>query len=429
LETLSSAPAIETELDDAKAAVTEDRPRALQRMALLLATGWLGTNLGIAVADLPLKFLLKDDLHLTPRAIAAFFALGAFTNYIKPVAGLLVDSFPLFGARRRYYLLLSLLGSGLLWLLLAFVPRNYGSLLATYSVLYMTIVFTSTTLGGVMVEAGTRYGAAGRLTAQRIGMFRLASLVGGPIGGVLASSPFALAMAITAGLHLILVPLYYVGLPEARTARPDRRVWKMARAQLGVLAHSKTLLSAAGMICLVAAAPGFGTPLLFHQTDTLHFSKKFIGALVLVSAATGLFGAAFYHMTCRRLNLRGLLTGSILIHALGTLFYLFYHSQVSALWITGLSGITVTLATLPVYDLAARATPRGSEAIGYSLMMSVWNLTNALSDWSGSFLYDRFHLTFLNLVWLNAGTTALALVAVPFLPLALILRRDGSESV
>jgi predicted MFS family arabinose efflux permease len=399
----------------------------LRRIAPLLAAGWLGTNLGIAVADLPLKFLLKDQLHLTPPAIAGFFALGAFTNYIKPVAGLLADSIPLFGTRRRHYLLLSLFGSGLFWLLLACVPRTYADLLGTYAVLYMTIVFTSTTLGGVMVEAGIRYGAAGRLTAQRIGMFRLASLVGGPIGGMLASSPFGLAMAITAGLHLILVPLYYVGLPEAPTAHANRKVWAEAGAQLRVLARSKTLLSAAGMICLVAAAPGFGTPLLFHQTDTLHFSKQFVGNLVLVGAATGLAGAALYHAFCRRLSLRALLAGSILLHALGTLFYLFYHSQASALWITSLSGITVTLATLPIYDLAARATPSGSEALGYSVMMSVWNLTNALSDWSGSYVYSRFHLTFLDLVWLNAGTTALALVAVPFLPLALIMQREGRK--
>jgi predicted MFS family arabinose efflux permease len=308
------------------------------------------------------------------------------------------------------------------------VPRTYGNLLCTYAVLYTTIVFTSTTLGGVMVEVGMRHGAVGRLTAQRIGMFRLASLAGGPIGGMLASSPFGLAMAITAALHLILVPLYYRELPEARGARANRHVWREAGAQGRGLLRSKTLLGAAGMICLVAIAPGFGTPLLFHQTNTLHFSKQFIGNLILVGAASGLAGAWLYHAVCRRLRLRSLLAGSIVVHALGTLFYLAYHSHASALWITALSGLTGTLAFLPIYDLAARATPRGGEALGYSVMMSVWNLTNAVSDWSGSWLYGHFHLTFLHLVWLNAGTTALALLAIPFLPVVLLTRRDGAAA-
>jgi hypothetical protein len=82
---------------------------------------------------------------------------------------------------------------------------------------------------------------------------------------------------------------------------------------------------------------------------------------------------------------------------------------------------------LPVYDLAARATPRGSEAMGYAVMMSVWNFTNAFSDVTGSWLYGHMGLTFIDLVWVNAGTTALVLVALPFLPGLLMNSRDGDR--
>ncbi len=116
-----------------------------------------------------------------------------------------------------------------------------------------------------------------------------------------------------------------------------------------------------------------------------------------------------------------------MIHAIGTITYLWYHSPTSALIITGLSGITGTLAMLPVYDLAMRGTPRGCEALGYSVMMSVWNLTNALSDWIGSSLYSHAHFNFTQLIWLNAGTTALVMIAVPLLPRALVSRRDGAK--
>ena len=237
-----------------------DVSRAFPRLAFLLSLGWLGTNLGIAVAKLPLTFLLKDGLHLAAPIVAGFFAIGEFTNYIKPVAGLLCDSVPLFRTRRRGYLLLSLLGTGVGWLLLSVVPREYAWLLAMYTVLYTTIVFTSTSLGGVMVEAGMRFRAAGRLTAQRIGMFRLGILLGNPLGGALTQHPFGLAMSIAALLHLILVPLYYVTLPEPPTARLNRQVWRTALVQLRTLAHSRVLLSAAGMAFLVGASPGSGAP-------------------------------------------------------------------------------------------------------------------------------------------------------------------------
>lgn len=403
--------------------------RGLPSMALLLWLGWAGTNIGINVADLPMRFLLKDNLHCTAEQISLFFALGAFSNYIKPLAGLLVDGVPLFGTRRRWYLILSLLGSGVLWLLLAVVPRTYSILLGTYAILYVTIVFTSTSLGGVMVEVGQRFNAAGRLTAQRISAFRIGTLLGGPVGGFLAQrTPFMVPIGIASLLHLILVPLYVIGLPEAPTARLNRSVLVEALRQFKILLRSSTLLYAALMIFLIAASPGFGTPLLFHQTDTLHFSKTFVGNLLFVAAATGLLTTVGYYAACRKMNLRMLITGSIIVHALGTISYLFYQNATSAIVVTAISGVTGTLTMLPVYDLAARGTPKGSEAIGYAVMMSVWNLTNALSDWTGSRLFTKFHLLFSDLVWVNAGTTLLVLLVVPFLPAALMLRSDGKTA-
>ena len=82
---------------------------------------------------------------------------------------------------------------------------------------------------------------------------------------------------------------------------------------------------------------------------------------------------------------------------------------------------------VPVYDLASRGTPKGSEALGYSVMMSVWNLTNSLSDWTGSTLFKKAGFAFSHLVWLNSGTTLLALLFVPLLPRLLLIGVDGGN--
>ncbi len=394
-------------------------------MSLLLAVSWALTNIAYAIYDLPLKFVLKDELHLDAAQISAFFAIGIVTNYVKPLAGILTDSVPLFGTRRRHYLLLSLLLCGIGWLVLGLVPRRYGVLLATFAVTYSMVVVISTTLGGVMVETAQRFQAAGRLTAQRIAMFRVGVLAGGPLGGYLAKLPLIVALSGSAGLHFLLIPLVYRFLREPGGATVNPRVWREAGAQFQNLARNRVVLAAALMIFLIGASPGFGTPLFFHQTDTLKLTKTFLGMLSLVGAAFGILGATFYHRYCQRLPVRTLLVISILIHGLGTLFYLLYRSQGSAIAVTALEGVTETLAMLPVYDLAARGTPRGSEALGYSVMMSVWNLTKSLSDVFGSYLFKTFGLTFAHLVWLNAGTTLLVLLAIPFLPHALLHRRDG----
>jgi hypothetical protein len=75
---------------------------------------------------------------------------------------------------------------------------------------------------------------------------------------------------------------------------------------------------------------------------------------------------------------------------------------------------------------AVRATPKGCEGMGFSLMMSVRNTGLGVSDILGSRLIEHYHFTFFNLVWLNAGTTALVLIAVPFLPKILMDRSDSA---
>ena len=404
-------------------------PRSFQQMALLLALGWSLTNIAYAIYDLPLKLFLKKELFLNPQQLSGFFALGVCSNYFKPLAGILIDSVPLFGTRRRWYLLCSLFLCGVGWLVLGVVPHRYWILLVTFAITYTMVMVISTTLGGLMVETAQRFQAAGRLTAQRIAMFKIGLLAGGPIGGELAKLPLLVTMSCTATLHFVLIPIVWLRLREPEKARLDREVWKTAGRQLQSLWESKVVLAAAGMIFLIAASPGFGTPLLFYQTDTLKFDSRFLGLLTLTGAAFGLLAALVYYRACARFSMKWMLIGSIIIHALGTLVYLFYHNHATAIAITALEGVTQALALLPVYDLAARGTPKGSEALGYAVMMSVWNLTNSLSDWVGSSFVVYFHLTFANLVWLNAGTTALVLLVVPFLPRTLLQQKDEKKTV
>jgi MFS family permease len=359
--------------------------------------------------------------------MSRFFAIGHFTNYIKPVAGVLTDSVPFLGFRRRSYLLLSLLGAAVGYLSLAFLPRQYNVLLVAYTIMYMTVVFISTTLGGVMVEVGTRFRAAGRLTAQRIGSFRVGALAGGLTGGFLVQFPLWVATGITAVCHIILFPLFWVALKEERRTEINREAWRNAKQQFVALFRNKTLMSAAGMIFLIAVAPGFGTPLFYYQTNALKFDPKFLGFLGILSALGGITGSWYYYHLCHRVNLRWLIVWSVVQHGIATLFYLLYRDAQTAMWITAFEGVSQILATLPVYDLAARGTPKGSEALGYSVMMSVWNFTNAFSDWAGSVIFGKLGQNFAPMIWINASTTFLALAAVPFLPAALLVAKDAKR--
>lgn len=372
----------------------------------------------------PLRFLLKDKLGEGPLRVALFMQLANMPWNLKIVAGIISDAIPLFGTRRRHYLVFSSLLAGLLWLCIAIVPAHFLPLLIMTLMMNIALVFVSTISGGILVEGGQTFGVTGKLSSVRVLAMNIAGL-GVPLGAVIATMTLGVS-ALTAAVPLFL--LFFVALflyKEKPVAKRDPKIWKNVGEQLKIALKARSLWFAAGLLFLVQFAPGFYTPLMFYQTDTLHFSEKFIGFISLCSAIAGAAGALFYVYFCRRFTLRQLLYACVFFTSLLSLLYLGYNDKRSALMIEVIYALAVSLAQLPLYDLAARATPRGSEAVGYSIIVSVWNWGLLVSDLVGSGLYEKYHMTFKTLVWVNAGTTLLALIAIPFLPTLLV---DGKEA-
>ena len=85
----------------------------------------------------PVRSLLKDWGE-SPAALAGLMALLAVPWTIKPIFGLLSDFVPLFGSRRRNYLLLANALAALSLLVLAFVPLAPGSRWMLFALLLPT---------------------------------------------------------------------------------------------------------------------------------------------------------------------------------------------------------------------------------------------------------------------------------------------------
>ncbi len=384
--------------------------------------GWPGI-LGL----LPINLMLKNQLHLTAFDVASFWSFATFAWYIKPVIGFACDAFPLFGTRRRGYLLAGSALAGLFWLLVAVVPRRTLPLLAVMTALNLSMAVVSTVVGGLQVEVSQRHKTTGRLASLRTGLEGVMSLLGGPVGGWLAVCAFAWTAVSGAAVLLSFVPVVAWLYREPRGAAVDRQVWTSARAHLATILRSRAMWGATGLLFLVYLAPGFGTPMLYYQQDVLKFDPRFMGYLQLLNGAGGILGAAAYGYICRRLPLKTTLVAGIAIGAAVTLLYLRYDSAAHAVMIDSAAGLVGSLASLPIYDLAARATPRGVEGFGFGLMMSIRNVAIfAISNPLGSYLYDHYHLSLRQLVWLNAGSSAAVLLFLPLLPVALLAPREES---
>lgn len=406
-------------------------------LTLIIIFGIFATTLPQpqVLGRLPLQFLLKNQLHTKPDEMAFFFLACGLAWYIKPLAGILTDAFPIFGTRRRHYMLISTSLAAISWIGLAVIWHTlptYKALLIGAIIVNVFMVMASTVTGAFLVEAGQSFGATGRLTSTRMFVQNFCGIINGYAGGMLASMAFLWVAGVNAVLIFSLFPITYIFLREKRQREANPEVLSNAGRQIGVIGRSGTLWAGLGFIFLFYFAPGFATLQFYRQTDELKFSPQFIGLLGSIGGVLGLLAAVIYAYLIKTLNLRTMLAFAILTTGLGTLLYLpmFYKGSGSAMIIDGQNGLFFTLAEIALMDLAARCTPVGSEGLGYGLILSVRNLAIFGADYLGSKLHDLHPKTFsfVTMVWLNVATTLVVLVFLPFLPAVIMRTRDKAKA-
>ncbi len=410
--------------------IADDRPEAVRlRWALgLVGAGYLFLTLcdyREGIANLALRYLLKDELHLTAAQLAAFFAITKLAWYCKPFAGLLTDNVRLFGTRRKGYLVTFSLVAAVLWSALAFVPESYTAILWLVIAINFALMIAHTTLGGILVETGQALKATGRISAVRSGSESFGWLVTGLVAGWIAINLREHGFFLNAALMLVLAAIFAKVITEAKAAPAAAEPSPWRAAHFKELFQHRTLWVAAGFWMLIKFSPGFGTPLFYHQSETLRFTPQMIGYLGFAAAAAGLLGSICYMRLCRRVALDRLIWIGAGLHALSALGYFGYGSVGAAFAIEAAYGLCTALAFMPIFDLLARATPKDFAALGYALIFSLGSLSVSGSDLIGSWLYEHLERSFTGMILLNAGTSALVLLVIPFLPRALVAHRDG----
>src|SRR5262245_3272963 len=133
-----------------------------------------------------LTIVLKER-GLTAGQVATFFSISTIPWLVKPLYGLLSDFFPLFGRRRKSYLLASsaaAAGAGLALGLVA--PPSYWWLAGLFTAMGLGLAFTDVIVDALMVESGKPLGLTGAFQSVQWGAIYAASVVIGEVGGYLA---------------------------------------------------------------------------------------------------------------------------------------------------------------------------------------------------------------------------------------------------
>src|SRR5450756_877943 len=229
--------------------------------------------------DIPISFFLKNRLHLTAHEVANFRLVAAIPLYLSFVFGFIRDMWNPLGMRDRGFILLFGGISALLYVLFAFMPMTYATLIVGVVLLTVSSQFVAGAQNGLTSVMGQQHAMSGQISAVWTVFLSIptvgALLIGGKLSGILEDRDpdsavrilFLVGAAITAALALY-------GLWKPAEVFDDIRVENATgRDPIGdikrLLRHWP-IYPAMLIWLLWNFAPGSTTPLQYHLQNSLH---------------------------------------------------------------------------------------------------------------------------------------------------------------
>ncbi len=393
--------------------------RLLVFFALLYVVEGVG-QVGGLIAQ-PLSYFLKEVHGWTPLQVTAYLAIFNFPWIIKPLYGAFSDFVPLFGYRRKSYLLAANVCAivGFFWITQLAAPSQlvWALQLTAYA-----MAISSTVCGAVLVENGQKLGESGRFVNQQWLWFNLAAMIASILGGQLAQRLPPTAALHTAAAIVAVAPLAVlfgtIFLISERKSRMDVVALRGTFGGVAAAFKKRELWFVGLFLFLYYFSPGLSTPLYYVMTDDLKFSQGYIGILGSIASAGWIVGALFYRRLFDAMSTKRFLQLSIALGTLTTAAYLLLYNETSAAIISFCSGFAAMLATVATVTLAADYCPQRSEGFTFAVMMSLINLATSSADIVGSFFFQHlFNHHLPPLVLVSAAFTAFAFLLVPLLRL------------
>jgi MFS family permease len=370
-------------------------------------------NQGIGgLASLPLFCFLRETLGIGVPQIMMIGALANLPWLIKPVWGILSDSFSLFGYRRKSYIVLFAILGTLSFLVVGLSP------FISLSVLIGLMIIGSigeaggnVAVNGMGIEKGNKDGTTGRFQSVTWAALGVGSVLTGVSGGYIAEkASYHLAYIILA-IFPILIAIMALRHPEERTEKAKKAIGPIIKDFLIKLKNKQILLCSLFLFFLWFS-PSFGTPLLDRMLTVLHMSKVYIGWLDTIGSACGIVGAIIYFKMSKNINMKRWLYYGTIISAIGTFAYL-YLTPVTILWYAIIFGIATQFVHLTMLNLMAMTCPQGTEATTYALLCSLVNCAAFFSNIVGAKCFALFGYN--GLIVISGMTTLMCLGFIPYL--------------
>jgi MFS family permease len=394
---------------------------AVRRLTLFFAIAYVSHGIAtqFGLISQPLQYFMMKELHLTAAQVSSYLAIMMLPWVLKPFYGLVCDFVPLFGYRRKSYLIAANALTAIAFAVMA-CSSSLAIILAAFVLTAVGMAASTAVTVGLAVEGGRNDGKARDYFAQQTICYYCALVVASVTGGLLChylapESALHIAAMIAAAPAFIVSILTTFMLQEEKTSlntQGVRDTWVSVRQVL----RSRSLWLVALFIWCWDFSPSFGVPLYFFESNTLGFSQSLIGQLAGWNAAGMVIGALLYRSLIRTKAMSFQLCLTVTLGTVSTLGYLLLSSPESAIVLEVFRGTANMIAILAIYALAADVCPQRTEVTVMASLIAVRNLATEASTFIGGQLFTvAFHNKLAPLILIAALTTALCALLIPFL--------------
>lgn len=325
----------------------------------------------------------------------------------KPVYAWISDNYPIWGYRRKSYVIIASFLAGLSWFLMGTTLSNLSLLLFIWALENLFICFADVVVDALMIERvkreecddETKKGVLQTLCSTLRSMGKCSGCILGALA--MAEHVHVRTILILTGLGPTLISLGFFGITEYKDVefqlhdtkdeeevkiplkvKPKESAWQYIKRLLESFAYSGVW-----KYCLVAVlysmSPEPSAGYLYYYQDVLHIQGEHLQLLFLASQFGGFAGNFFLAVVARKWKTLHVMIGAnlgivtfILVHATVILLlpvdvrfkivYLYLHEFAT-------SCMDIFLY-MPLLIESARLTQKGMEGTSYALILSIQNL-------------------------------------------------------
>jgi len=401
----------------------KEKPLIKDKLLWYFAITYLGNGFACAqfnIMSQPLQYYFRTGLKWSPDTIASYMALFMIPWVMKPLFGIVFDFLPLFGYRRKSYLIVANLVAAIAFILAILAPTP-PYVVAAMLVTAVCMSMATAIYVGLAVESD-RGGSRNRLyfSVQQT-CYYAASILASVVGGYICQNnePFRAFdySAFLAVLPSIVVAILTAILVKEEKSKLNEDLFEKTKNSFKQAFKTKALWFVAAFSFLWSFYPTYGTPLYVFETETLKFSQVVIGQLAGWNAGGMLLGAISYNLVTRNMTPKVEALTIVTVCCLAGLSFLFLNNPTTGAILELIHGLSNNWVILSIYCLASRVCPKGTEVSIMALMVSFRNIATSTANHVGGYLFvNAFQQQIAPLAVITALTPLLALLLIPYIP-------------